>query len=302
MGALISMCVCTYRRPSLARTLESLMAQKLPEGAAAEILVIDNDAAGSAREMTERAASSAPFPVRYGIEPRKGLSFARNCTLDLAGGDWLALIDDDEVAEPSWIAELIACARRYDPDALIGAVIPRFEPPPPPWVVRSGFFDLWLPPTGAPVGMGEALSGNALLRASFLNAHALRFDEAFNASGGEDSDFFRRLIARGGRIVSCRQAVVHEAVGGERMTNEYVMRRSLRIGEVYARVTHRHGGVFGFAIGMMRAACNVAAAAVLTAALLPWGKDVYYRYYVLLVRNLGKLRYYFGVQPIEMYK
>jgi hypothetical protein len=34
---------------------------------------------------------------------------------------------------------------------------------------------------------------------------------------------------------------------------------------------------------------------------LPFGRQSYYRYRLALARNVGKLRFYFGMMPIEMY-
>jgi hypothetical protein len=35
---------------------------------------------------------------------------------------------------------------------------------------------------------------------------------------------------------------------------------------------------------------------------LPFGRDVYQRFYLLLVRNLGRFRYYVGLRPTMMYR
>ena len=302
MGGMISICICTYRRKLLERTLSSLQRLVVPRGTDIEVVVVDNDAEGSARTLVERFRNAVAFSVRYEIEPRKGLSFARNRALDLAQGDWLALIDDDERAAPDWLQKLMQCAEQYRANAVVGGVWPEFEQPPQSWLVNSRFFDWWLPPTGTRIGMGEALSGNALLDANFLRAQGLRFDVTFNSTGGEDSDFFRRLIDHGGHVVSSREAMVHEFVPRERMTPQYLVGRSLRVGEVYARVSHLHGGPFKLALDCARAAFNVLAAGVLALVNLPRGGGAYYRYYLLLVRNAGKFRYYLGVRPLEMYK
>lgn len=303
MGTLISVCVCTFRRPQrLQRTLESVGRQRLPEGTSCEVLVVDNDEAASGEATVDAFAASAHVAVRYVVEPRKGLSAARNRTLELAAGEWLALIDDDEVAAADWLVALYQTAQECRADAVIGVVRPEFEVPPPAWVASAGSFDLWLPPTGTNVNAGDALTGNALLRAAFLKAQNLRFDLAFNETGGEDTDFFRRLLDRGGVVVSSRQAVVHELVPRDRVTPEYLARRAVRQGEVHARITHRHGGTLALATDMGRASLNIAIAATATAASLPFGKAVYHRFYLLLVRNIGKFRYYLGLPPTVMYR
>jgi succinoglycan biosynthesis protein ExoM len=298
----VSICICTYRRASLQRTLESVAAQSLPAGVSSEIVVVDNDALSSARAVVEQFARSVPVRVSYAVEPRKGLSAARNRTLELGTGEWLAFIDDDEIADADWLMRLVACAQVSGADAVVGTVLPKFEQTPPPWVRESKFFDLWLPPTGTRIGMGEALLGNALVRASFVHDKGLRFDPAFDATGGEDTDFFGRFVRAGGVVVSSREAIVHELVPPERMSKRYLTARSLRAGEVHARVTHRQGGARALATGMARAAFNVAAATVIAVAAAPLGRGISYRYYLALTRNIGKFRYYFGIPQIEMYR
>ena len=147
----------------------------------------------------------------------------------------------------------------------------------------------------------KAHTANALLRRSFIAGHGLRFAEAFNTTGGEDSDLFRRLIDKGGRIVSASDAIVSELVPRERMTESYFRRHSLRTGETYARVMCLHGGWLAAAAIAVRAAFNVMAAAVMMLVLRLLGRDAQYHYLMLLLRNAGKLLYLAGASPIEMY-
>jgi hypothetical protein len=79
-----------------------------------------------------------------------------------------------------------------------------------------------------------------------------------------------------------------------------LIRRSLRIGEIQARVSRNKGFARGYHLA--RAVLYTCAAAALLAVHLPFGKRFYYRYRLALARNIGKLRHHFGVAPIEMYK
>jgi N-acetylglucosaminyldiphosphoundecaprenol N-acetyl-beta-D-mannosaminyltransferase len=298
---LISVCICTYRRQSLAQTLESIGRQRLAGGITCQVVVVDNDGAGFAQSMVKGFAETVPLAVKYVIQPNKGLSSARNTAIDSAQGEWLAFIDDDEVAAPDWLHELVGCALQFGADGVVGRVTPDYDGAAPAWVRRSGFFDRELPATGTPLGIDEALSGNALLRTSFLQAYTLRFDAAFNATGGEDTEFFRNFLDCGGRIVSAYEAVVSERVPSERTKGRYLTQRSLCIGEIHARVMHR-GSPLRVVAGTVRAVANLAGASVLMLAALPRGREGYYRYYLAFARNIGKLRYYFGFQPIKMYE
>ena len=99
----VSLCIATYRRADrLALLLGDLTAQsRVPD----EVVVVDNDAAGSACEAVERRrALGGPFPIIYDVQPQKNISLTRNLTVQHATGDWVAFIDDDERAPVDWLA------------------------------------------------------------------------------------------------------------------------------------------------------------------------------------------------------
>ena len=79
----------------LGRSLESLVQLDYPSY---EIVVVDNATEDSeAEEVAGRAGA------RYLREPRPGLSRARNAGVEAAGGELIAFIDDDAVAEQEWL-------------------------------------------------------------------------------------------------------------------------------------------------------------------------------------------------------
>jgi len=99
----VSVAVCTHGRPAqLARALDSLLAQdREPQ----ELLVIDN--APSDEAAREVVAVRGPR-VRYIRERRPGLDFARNRAVAVATAPIIAFLDDDAVADRSWLGALAA--------------------------------------------------------------------------------------------------------------------------------------------------------------------------------------------------
>lgn len=97
----VSVAVCTHARTAmLVRALDSLAAQR---PAVPEILVVDN----APPDDATRDLVTARYPaVRYLREPVQGLDFARNRALASAGGDVVAFLDDDAVADAGWAAAL----------------------------------------------------------------------------------------------------------------------------------------------------------------------------------------------------
>ena len=131
---LISVCVCTFRRPGVVDTLGSIVRQDLPLGVELEIVVVDNDCAASAAQAVQGFADGAPVPVRYAVEPVQNIATARNRAIDLARGEWIALVDDDECADPSWLVSLLAAALRYDAEIAVGPVVAIYPPATAPWL------------------------------------------------------------------------------------------------------------------------------------------------------------------------
>ncbi len=234
---LISVCICTYRRPGVVNTLQSVLAQRLAPGLEIEIVVVDNDPLKSGEQTINAFAANCPVPLRYASEPVRSIAGARNRALFLARGDWLAMIDDDEVANQNWLRELLSVAKRYRADIVVGRVIARYPENTPRWLRAADPFSRNMGPSGTPCATGA--SGNALLRWRVLRDTSVRFDPAFGLTGGEDTDFFSRLHRAGARIVAAPGAVVSEDVPMGRLSPTYLRQRAIRAGQSYALIALR---------------------------------------------------------------
>jgi glycosyltransferase involved in cell wall biosynthesis len=147
--------ICTYRRPSLSQTLESVAGQRQLEGVELSVLVVDNDESGYARNIVESFSSMHSMTVLYEIEARKNIATARNRCLQSASTDWLAFIDDDEIAEPSWLARLIEVAVEHRAHAIFGQVVPVYAADSPSWIRRGDPFARLKPARGSRLETGS---------------------------------------------------------------------------------------------------------------------------------------------------
>jgi GT2 family glycosyltransferase len=237
----IDVCIATCQRPlGLQRLLGGLQSQELPEPRLQlRVIVIDNDAAETARELCAEALQWLRFPLVYAVEKRAGIPFARNAALahTLGTADFAVFIDDDEVPEPGWLAELLRVQRETGADAVAGPVLPRFEVEPPRWILRGRLFERPRYATGSE--LASAYTGNLLLRTRAVAELGTLFDERLAATGGSDSEFSRRFAARGFRIAWADAAIAHEWIPRARVRLGWILRRAFRTG-VAAAFIDRH--------------------------------------------------------------
>ena len=230
----ISVCIATFRRlDRLDALLADLLAQQcMPR----EIVVVDNDAQGSARAVVARhQAAQSACPLIYEIQPEKNISLTRNRTVALASGTWLAFIDDDERAPPDWLSGLLAAAVAHRADGVLGPVLPVLPGNAPTWIRRGRFYDWARMPTGTEVPANQLRFGNLMLKAALLAGLDPVFDPRLGLTGGEDGDLLMRLVKNGARMVWNDEATVTEPVEASRLQLRWILRRALRGGQDFAR-------------------------------------------------------------------
>jgi succinoglycan biosynthesis protein ExoM len=202
--------MCTFDREIMARqTISSVYAQTLPAGLDFEMIVVDNTASGNARGWVASLSGHNPS-TRYVHEPSPGISHARNAGVAAAQGEFLAFIDDDETAEPDWLANLHRALIGHQADIGTGPVHPVFEnkaslgwdPAPFFYGKREAM------PTGGE--LQSARTGNIMLRVATCFDGTPPFDARLGRSGGEDTDFTHGLHRKGRKIIWVADAVIHE--------------------------------------------------------------------------------------------
>jgi succinoglycan biosynthesis protein ExoM len=290
----VSVCVCTFRRETLLRRLLAELEQQQTGGAFTfSVVVVDNDATQSARAAVAEAAAAAPGRVIvYAHEPEQNIARARNRALANASGDFVAFIDDDEFPTPRWLALLLAAAATPEVAGVLAPVLPHFEVPPPRWLARGGMADRPRHRTGTLIGLADARTGNVLLDRRLLADVAEPFDVRFG-SGGEDVDFFRRMMARGARFIWCDEAMVYESVPAQRTTRAYYLRRALLRGRNSLR--QRAGRARKIATSLI--------ALPLYSLALPFllltGQHVFMKYLISWCDHAGRLLACFGIQAVR---
>jgi glycosyltransferase involved in cell wall biosynthesis len=289
----IAVCVPTYKRPEmLARCLDGLERQER-RGFTYSIVVVDNDARQSARSVVEDWAGRSTLKVSYACEPEQNISLARNRAVASASGDYIAFIDDDEVPDPAWLANLhAACSRFFLADGALGPVLPQFVGTPPAWLVKSGLCLRTSFATGTPATDPKHMrTGNVLLSKAMIDGLQAPFDPRLGRTGGEDSDFFERMIRAGRSFIWCDEARVYEEVPVERQTLGYHVNRALVRGAVQS------GKRAFLSYGTLKSAVAVVAYGIVLPVLLATRYHLFAKYLVSCCDHLGKLLGYVGIRP-----
>ncbi|KVE09969.1 glycosyltransferase family 2 protein [Burkholderia anthina] len=202
VAPVVSVVVPTYRRPDLLeRCLDALCVQAF-DPATYEIVVVDDDPAGSARAVVDacRARVTDVPAIRYMTAPdTQGPAGARNVGWRSADGALIAFTDDDTIPDPAWL--------RNGAAALLAA---------PSAAAAAGRIDVPLRPCptdyerdAAGLAHAEFATANCFVRRAALERVG-GFDERFTRAWREDADLMFALREHAGPIVEADAArIVH---------------------------------------------------------------------------------------------
>lgn len=225
----LTIAVLTYQRadmlPDLIADLdrEAGLVSGLPR---VRLLVVDNDASGSARSTV--LAQDVVHELTYVVEQRRGIAAARNrVLLECHDEDVLVFIDDDERPDCGWLARLVQTYSHWQPAGVAGPVRTVYVGDPDGWAVAGGFIDR-SHRDGLVTGdvVAEAATNNLLLDLRTVRRLGLSFQESVGLSSGEDAILTRQLTAAGGRLVWCADAWVTDLRPASRTTKRALLRRS----------------------------------------------------------------------------
>lgn len=279
--ATIDICLCTYKRPSLLReTLLSLEKQLLADDIVTKIYVVDNDIAASAESVVMEFKERGLIDIHYDIEPEQNIALARNRSIKLGKGQYVAFIDDDEVACDRWLNTLYDCFQKFEADAVFGPVLPIYPANAPNWVKEAGLIDRPHYVTGTQLITGG--TGNALVKRSLLESRPYPFNPLFGLTGGEDAELFRRASKAGAKLIWCEEAVVQEHVPHNRITLSFVIRRAYRGGQSYARIVIAESNTQEKMIWFFKRLFFI----VLSGVLLPFSYLIGRKYGINMLRKL----------------
>jgi glycosyltransferase involved in cell wall biosynthesis len=162
--------------------------------------------------------------------PSPGIPIARNAALKLAlklNADWIAFIDDDEMAPSLWISRLFEAANSNAADVVEGGVV-RIK------TLQAAVEMARVHQSTASIcnlpQVKTAVTSNVLFSTKLvIPPYNLTFDENM-VFGGSDREFFMRAVIAGAKIISADKEPVYEMWPVERTTAYYTLTRWFRYG------------------------------------------------------------------------
>jgi succinoglycan biosynthesis protein ExoM len=289
----ITVCICTFRRPLLLKKLlDALAGQQTGGKFSYSVVVADNDAQESARQLVAEFAAVSPIRVVYCVEPEQNIALTRNQALGHAMGEFIAFIDDDEYPEKEWLLLLFTVCVQRDVAGVLGPVRPYFDKEPPSWVRKGDFFDRPEHETGFVMHWEECRTGNLLFRSCILKGPEPPFKQEFG-TGGEDKDFFMRMTQAGCVFIWCNEAVTYELVPPSRCEKSYLLGRALLRGR----------NILKHPVGRNRIIAKSLAAVPLYALALPFmflaGQARFMKYAIKFCDHAGRLLALVGLNQMS---
>jgi glucosyl-dolichyl phosphate glucuronosyltransferase len=131
----ISIIIPTYNRALLlSLTVDSFLAQNYPKDKV-EIILANNNSTDNTREIIDSYCAKHT-QIRSVPESRQGVHYARNSAAEQARGDLLYFTDDDMIADPNLLQEIVRPFGMDEKVATVtGKVLPKWEVPPPQWIL-----------------------------------------------------------------------------------------------------------------------------------------------------------------------
>jgi glycosyltransferase involved in cell wall biosynthesis len=199
-----------------------------------ELVIILNDCTDQSERVVDQFRGR--LPIISEVEPRPGLSRARNRAIEVASGNVMIWIDDDVQVEPDWLRAYEAAFMRW-PEASVfgGAIVPEFEGRPPPWLQHAwhlcgSAFAARLPPRpDAPIRLEDnypPYGANFAVRmpAQRQFGYDVRLGQRPGSliMTGEETEVIRNILLNGGVGYWVHLAAVRHVMPQERQTIEYI--------------------------------------------------------------------------------
>jgi len=240
----VSVIIPSYNRGDIvAKTIDSFINQSFNDY---EIIVVDNNSTDNTREVIEKMIKLSPVKIKYILEERQGVHWARNRGAKEANSDILYFTDDDMEADKNLLEEII---KVFDVDSSIGAVtgtiLPKFEIKPPEWVMKYCYNAIY----GVNVRKGLVISDDDV--GVFSGHEAVKKDVLIKAGGfnpentkgkwlGDGETGFNQNIKKlGYKFAFTDRSITYHLIPKERLSQRFINLRMANQGNADSYTYYR---------------------------------------------------------------
>lgn len=234
----ISVIICTHNRASyLVRSIENITNQTLQKELY-EIIIVDNRSTDNTKNIVFNFIFEG-YNIKYFLEPKLGLSNARNRGIYESKFKYLIFLDDDAFASKDLLKLYFDAFTKIEtpPACIAGKIILDYEVPKPKWFPQNPGFEKSLTylnygdkdrflqyanyeyPYGANMGIVKSF----LLDIGGFDSNLGR--KGGNLLSGEESKVFYDLYKNGKSIYYLHNAYVNHLVPKERLTKKFFYKR-----------------------------------------------------------------------------
>ena len=302
----VSIVLCTYNRAGMLREcVESLLNQNTAGEFTYEVVVVDNRSTDNTAEVVAELQLTASVPLRYFMEAKRGQVHARHRGFDEAQGEWIANFDDDEVAEPEWVLEMLRLARVKKARSVGGSLWLRLpdncQRELHPRVRRIlGESVQWNEPRPYTRRQGPG-SGAQLIHRSVLEEVG-RYDLT-QSQRGYDTDLYRRMRAAGIESWFAPKSVAYHITPASRLESSYLHATCFQDGFTFCRRDLSHyGKLMGVGVVLLRLAnAGLRHAPLALGYRLCGAREAALAHWLMIARAEGYVRCYLHVSAPKLF-
>lgn len=226
----VSIVICTLNRKGyLKDCLNSIFAVEYPKKLY-EVIIVDGGSTDGTEEICEQ------FPnIRFFVEDKYGLAYARNKGAEMARGNIVAYTDDDCIVDKQWLRNLVFGFQLYRSVIGVGGpVYPLYPEIIPRKIYVKAAFGLFDEGEKTKLVQGIITSNSAFKREIF---EEIKFDEKLGTTrrgglilSGEDVDFCQTITKSGYKLLYTPYAKVYHQIPLSRLKSSYVIKRAIHSG------------------------------------------------------------------------
>jgi glycosyltransferase involved in cell wall biosynthesis len=234
----VSVVVCTFNRSGMLRdTLLSFRhaVASAPPAFPYELIVVDNGSTDETGDVVSAAMGEGAMPLRYLLEPVRGLSVARNSGIRASRHEIVAFVDDDVFVGAGWLHAIARAFAEHPGIACVGGnTVPRFEAGRPPWIddgllryygsTGSGEVRREMRYPEHPFGVNMAMRRSLFEAIGGFNPSLGR--KRYSLLSNEEAELFRRAGAAGFRTLYEPSAVLEHRIPPTRAQKGWILSRS----------------------------------------------------------------------------